>query len=371
MLTANTLNLRPEFLAKHMRATAIELSNKQNSGWAQRPDPSDLLEMTYPTADVQRALDAISTAAAGRPVVFIGQRGHGKSHIMAVLHHAFGNKDPVQAWAKAWGAKLASAKLQGVVLQKGFFPISETMSNQEYPSLWDLIFDRHPKGAYFKGCFAASGTMLPAKSLLQDMFNQQRTALILDELQTWFDGLQDDPSDHGPKRRQWAFNFLQILSELAKDRPDLLSLVVSVRDSTTEAYRQVHRVGPMLIDFKGETARRGPQATPAAPLVSEPRQLRRRRDRPSRGSLRHRASPTAVPRPLVVNGDADQVIVLRADSDRGWVAEMGTIDQPRVRDAIVETLDGGREALAASASEVWLLTRISHWGERTRLPFRA
>ena len=97
--------------------------------------------------------------------------------------------------------------------------------------------------------------MLPAKSLLQDMFNEQRTALILDELQTWFDGLQDDPSDHGPKRRQWAFNFLQILSELAKDRPDLLCLVVSVRDSTTEAFRQVHRVGPILIDFKGETAR--------------------------------------------------------------------------------------------------------------------
>jgi len=47
---------------------------------------------------------------------------------------------------------------------------------------------------------------------------------------------------------------------------------------------------------------------------------------------------------LVVNGDADHVIVLRADSDRGWVAETGTIDQPRVRDAIVETLDGGREA---------------------------
>lgn len=255
MPTANTLNLRPEFLAKHMRATAIELSNKQNSGWAQRPDPTDLLEMTYPTADVQRSLDAVSTAAAGRPVVFIGQRGHGKSHIMAVLHHAFDNPDPVQAWAKAWGTKLASAKLQGVVLQKGFFPISETMSNQEYPSLWDLIFDRHPKGAYFKGCFATSGTMLPAKSLLQDMFSQQRTALILDELQTWFDGLQDDPSDHGPKRRQWAFNFIQILSELAKDRPDLLSLIVSVRDSTTEAFRQVHRVGPILIDFKGETAR--------------------------------------------------------------------------------------------------------------------
>src|SRR5438132_1183165 len=94
-----SLNLRPEFLAKHMRATAIELCNRQNSGWAQRPDPTELLEITYPTADVQRALEAVSVAAAGRPVVFIGQRGRGKSHIMALLHHAFSNPTAVEGWA--------------------------------------------------------------------------------------------------------------------------------------------------------------------------------------------------------------------------------------------------------------------------------
>ena len=87
------------------------------------------------------------------------------------------------------------------------------------------------------------------------MFSEQRTALVLDEMQTWFDGLHDEPGDQGRKRRQWAFNFIQILSELAKERPDLLSLVVSVRDSTTEAYRQIHRDGPVLVDFKGATAR--------------------------------------------------------------------------------------------------------------------
>ncbi len=255
MTLVNSLNLRPEFLSKHMRATAIELSNRHNSGWAQRPDPTELLEITYPTADVQRALEAVSTAAGGRPVVFIGQRGRGKSHIMAVLHHAFANPVAVEDWAKTWGNKLPSVKLQGLGLQRGFFSITETMSNQEYASLWDVLFDRHPKGGYYKGCFKTSGTMVPAKSLLQDMFNEQRTTLILDELQTWFDGLQDDPSDHGPKRRQWAFNFIQILSELAKDRPDLFSLIISVRDSTTEAFRQMNRVTPILIDFKGETAR--------------------------------------------------------------------------------------------------------------------
>ncbi len=249
-----SLKLRREFVDKHLRATAIELCNRQNTGWAQRGSPDELLEITYPTADVLRALESVATA--GKPIVLLGQRGSGKSHIMALLHAAFVAPDAVESWASGWCGRLESSeKLDGLKLQRGFTPISETLSNHEYPCLWDVIFDRHPKGAYFRGKFEAAGTTVPAKSLLQDLFNTQRTALILDELQTWFDGLHDEAGEHGRKRRQWAFNFIQILSELSKERPDLLCLIASVRDSTTEAYRQIHRDGPVLVDFKGETAR--------------------------------------------------------------------------------------------------------------------
>lgn len=129
------------------------------------------------------------------------------------------------------------------------------LSNQEYRTLWDLIFDRHPRGTYFRGRHEAAGTIVPAKSLMQDLFAERPTALILDEFQTWFDGLHDDPGDTGLKRRHWAFNFVQNLSEIAKERPDLLLLIVSVRDTMTESYRQIHRVGPVVIDFKGESAK--------------------------------------------------------------------------------------------------------------------
>lgn len=47
---------------------------------------------------------------------------------------------------------------------------------------------------------------------------------------------------------------------------------------------------------------------------------------------------------IVVNGDADMVIQLEATADKGRVACAGAIDDPAVRDAIVETVDGGREA---------------------------
>ena len=47
---------------------------------------------------------------------------------------------------------------------------------------------------------------------------------------------------------------------------------------------------------------------------------------------------------IVVNGDADQVIQLEATADRGHIARSGAIEETAVRDAIVQTVDGGDEA---------------------------
>ena len=47
---------------------------------------------------------------------------------------------------------------------------------------------------------------------------------------------------------------------------------------------------------------------------------------------------------IVVNGDADQVILLKATANRGHVACSGAIEEPAVREAIVKTVDGGDEA---------------------------
>jgi energy-coupling factor transporter ATP-binding protein EcfA2 len=250
------LELRQEFQGRHMRGTAIELSNRQNTGWAQSQNASAILEITYPSSDVRRALEAVSTSSSGKSVVMIGQRGSGKSHIMALIHHAFESPEAVEQWASSWGTRLALPKLAELKLQRGFRAISETLSNAEFPVLWDVLFERHPRGPYYRGRFEQSGSLVPSKSLIQDMFGEQKTALILDELQTWYDGLHNEPGPEGKKYLQWAFNFIQILSEIAEDRPDLFSLIVSVRDNTTDAFQQIHRKGPVVIDFKGETARK-------------------------------------------------------------------------------------------------------------------
>ncbi len=247
------LKLRDEFLGSQMKGTAIALRRKDNTGAVQQK-PEHILSITYPTADVQTALRALSAEREQRPIVLMGERGRGKSHIMAVMHHAIESTETVQTWTRDWGSRLSAQALQSLSLQGGFVPISEPVHNQEYPFLWDLIFDRHPKGEYYRGQFAAGGHYIPSRSLLESMFAAQPTALILDEFQTWFDGLPEQDAQ-GRMPNQWAYNFVQILSELSAERPDILILVVSVLNNQTEAFRQIHRNHPILIDFRGPTAK--------------------------------------------------------------------------------------------------------------------
>ena len=101
------LQLRDEFLGAHMPGTAIALRTSDNKGAAQKSADS-ILSITYPTADIQTALKAVSVKNSGRPIVLMGGRGRGKSHIMAVMHHALHSPQVVESWLKEWGAKLGS-----------------------------------------------------------------------------------------------------------------------------------------------------------------------------------------------------------------------------------------------------------------------
>jgi hypothetical protein len=247
------LKLRDEFCGAHMTGTAIELRRSDNQGAAQK-SADHILSITYPTADVQTALRAVSTKKNGSPIVLMGGRGRGKSHIMAVMHHAIQSPDTVEGWLKDWGSRLGSGELQAFEMVKGFVPISEPVHNHEYPLLWNLLFARHPKGDYFRGQFEALGQPFPPRSLLEKMFEDQPICLIFDEFQKWFDGLHNEPED-GIKYRTWAENFIQILSELATDRPEILILAISVLDNRTDAFQQVHRQGPVIVDFRGPSAK--------------------------------------------------------------------------------------------------------------------
>ena len=247
------LKLRDEFLGDHMPGTAISLRTSDNQGAVQK-SPDYILSISYPTADVQTALKAVCAKRNGRPIVLMGERGRGKSHIMAIMHHAVQSPDVVETWIHSWGARLDSQEMSSFEMTKGFFPISEPVHNHEYPLLWNLLFDRHSKGEYYRGQFEQMEQPYPPRTLLEKMFEDQPTCLILDEFQTWFTGLPDKDPKTGLMLRQWAFNFTQNLSEIAKDRPEIFIFVVSVLNNQNEAFQQIHRQGPALVDFRGPTA---------------------------------------------------------------------------------------------------------------------
>ncbi|HJW53974.1 MAG TPA: DUF499 domain-containing protein [Burkholderiaceae bacterium] len=242
------LILREEFRGKRLKGTAIELSNDTNTG-ATQIAAKEFLEITYPTHDLLKGIEAVGPNQ-GRPVVVIGERGLGKSHLMAALYHAVNDATSTAAWLNSWATTLSDPQITKIGLRDGMQVIGESLHRQRYKFLWDLLFERHPYGTYIKGKWEGMGaakTDIPSDKLILELLQHTPTMLLLDEFQTWYDGLTNTKQYPW---KNWAFNFIQILSEIAKERPDLLVLVISVRNGGSDAYQQVHRVNPVAIDFK-------------------------------------------------------------------------------------------------------------------------
>ncbi|MDB6022250.1 MAG: hypothetical protein JWQ04_2107 [Pedosphaera sp.] len=247
------LSLRGEFRGQHLPSTAISLIEPDGTG-ATQVAAERILAITYPTGDIQTALRAFHGARPPRPLVLQGSRGKGKSHLLALLHHAIASPQQVENWANDWASRAGISTLQNLQLPRGFLPISEPVHHGEFKFLWDFIFARHPHGQRFLGQFQASGELFPRKSVLEEMFQLQPTALLLDEFQKWFDSLYDENGAAGTKWRTNAERFVQILSEIACERPDRLIFVISVLDNQTEAFRQIRRHHPTIVNFEGAAA---------------------------------------------------------------------------------------------------------------------
>lgn len=248
------LKLRDEFTGRRLKGTAIELTNKNKTG-ATQLEASKFLSITYPSTDVLKMLDAAGPDQ-GRPIVLKGERGQGKSHLMAALYHGLTDQSATQGWLNHWASVLNDPKIESIPLRPGMEVISDSLHRQQYKFLWDLIFDNHPHGNFCRGKWEGLGSKkpeVPSHAILMELFEHTPTALIIDEFQTWFDGLTNTKQYPW---RVWAFNFIQLLSEIAKEHPELLVLVVSVRNGTTDAFQQIQRVNPVIIDFKGPSAKR-------------------------------------------------------------------------------------------------------------------
>jgi hypothetical protein len=247
------LTLRDEFRGAKLQGTTIDFSNDSKTGALDR-SAEEFLRITYPSIDLIKTLDAIAPSA-NRAVVLVGDRGQGKSHLMAAACHVLNNPAAGRTWLDYWASKLGDSSLSTLGIRKDQCVIAEALHNQRFKYLWDILFSLHPEGKFGEGLWAAQGdkkTDIPGRAVMLEMFKKAPVMLVLDEFQTWFDGLSNDAKPI----QNWAFNFIQILSEIAEQHPELLTLIVSVRDSSSNAAQQLMRVNPVRVDFRGEQAQR-------------------------------------------------------------------------------------------------------------------
>ena len=50
----------------------------------------------------------------GQPVVLIGERGQGKSHLLAALYHGFASPELTSEWLGAWAIRLGQPKIAAI-----------------------------------------------------------------------------------------------------------------------------------------------------------------------------------------------------------------------------------------------------------------
>ena len=98
------LKLRKEFCGNKLKGTMVDFTNRQGTG-ALDKNAEDFLKITYPSVDLLKLMKALQLGKA-RPVVIIGSRGQGKSHLMAALAHMYKDPAATDSWLNSWAGQL-------------------------------------------------------------------------------------------------------------------------------------------------------------------------------------------------------------------------------------------------------------------------
>jgi len=84
-MTMLDLQLRNEFRGNRLRGTTVDFTNQAKTG-ALDLSGADFLRITYPSFDLRKTIEYVSPGQS-RPVVLMGSRGQGKSHLLAAIYH--------------------------------------------------------------------------------------------------------------------------------------------------------------------------------------------------------------------------------------------------------------------------------------------
>src|SRR5436309_13214798 len=94
--------LRDEFKGKRLRGTTVDFTTPSKTG-ALDVSAAHFLKITYPSFDLLKTVEATGTGHS-RPVVLLGTRGQGKSHLLAALYHLSTSAEVGRTWLAEWSA---------------------------------------------------------------------------------------------------------------------------------------------------------------------------------------------------------------------------------------------------------------------------
>ncbi|WP_135853937.1 DUF499 domain-containing protein [Halorussus salinus] len=207
-------------------------------------DAATFFDRTVPTQGLHETLTILRDSLDGEDPrqthILYGPYGSGKSHQMVALYHCFDDPSAASEWADGTIDGLGDA------LPEDAIPITVAMQyeNNDYDYLWEPFFEALD---YDVGSFESGG--YPDVQTIEEAVGDRTVAFIADELEDWYDTLDDD-------RESANRAFLQSLLE-ATALPDLeLYTIVSVLRKGSKVHDILDREDAVEVNMSSKVSKR-------------------------------------------------------------------------------------------------------------------
>lgn len=191
--------------------------------------PDDLFSITFPERTLRRIIpsieDSLNKKNPNTGFILTGPYGSGKSHSLLVLHHIFENPSVGNEWAAS------KEEIDGelsIPENSRVASVSAAREGREAQYLWIPIFER--LGEKDKLETDDDGYPIPPSvDDLRNLAESRPTAIIIDELHSWYDGLPEKGI-----RKARNGNFLENLTEATTTHDCPLFVFLSILDQERE-----------------------------------------------------------------------------------------------------------------------------------------
>jgi hypothetical protein len=181
-------------------------------------DPDEFFNRTLLTDGLKKSLSILRDSLSGNDPrgthLLQGPFGTGKSHQMVALYHCFNAPEIAR---QHFGDDIQGF---GDALPGDAVPVQISLQYRQPDQLWEPLFEEL---GYDPGSFETGG--FPDMSDIEEAADGRTVAFFIDELERWFNTLNDD-------RQEKAKGFLQALLEAAAENPNIYSFVSILREES-------------------------------------------------------------------------------------------------------------------------------------------